>query len=494
MVMGMFLLPSNLSLVSASDGSSITEILTGGQITLQMSYTLEQTTVNSALVSNSIVVSTVPFGQVTPVVDVSDDPSTPADNDPTILNLPEVTGVTLEKTFETVDVNNNGVTDLGDVIRYQFTVTNDGNTDIQNLSITDNLVAGDSDTVITQSIATDRAATNNLLWSYHVDNNRHSSIVNTSIIEDSSQPQYLPDGIEYFLPGALFDNNELTNNSIWRNLISQGRGYVEVNDQNPGGGHQITNSGYGSLAIRGNNYSANNHFEFNVQANTTYTFSVYAMGSLGTDITLFGHNGFQPPANNQLVQSAQVSKTFTFSENYKFKRYEIVFTTDDFIGTGKYGFSPHQYGTYTYFWGAQLEEGEGASPYIFTEGATQAKAESNIGSYAGVISSNSSKTIIGLFTVNTDAVNLAYLKNQAVVSASTINSTVVSDTSDDPLTPQDNDPTITQLSFFPSLGVSKSQIWQDVNSDNKINIGDLINYTITISNTGDSTIFQLRSR
>ena len=86
--------------MSASEGSSITEILTGGQITLQMSYTLEQSTVNSALVSNSIVVSTVPFGQVSPVVEVSDDPSTPADNDPTILNFPEVTGVTLDKTFD----------------------------------------------------------------------------------------------------------------------------------------------------------------------------------------------------------------------------------------------------------------------------------------------------------------------------------------------------------------------------------------------------------
>ena len=98
------------------------------------------------------------------------------------------------------------------------------------------------------------------------------------------------------------------------------------------------------------------------------------MGSLGTDITLFGHHGFNPPANSQMVQSAQVSKTFSFSENYKFKRYEIVFTTDAFVGTGRYGFSPHQYGSYTYFWGAQLEEGSGASPYIFTEGVSQAKA------------------------------------------------------------------------------------------------------------------------
>ena len=212
------------------------------------------------------------------------------------------------------------------MIRYEFTVTNNGNTDIQNLSFTDNLVGGDSDTALTQTIATDRATSNNLLWSYFIDNNRHNSIVVLPIIESSGQPQYLPDGIEYFLPGAIFDNNELTNNSIWRNLISQGRGYVEVNDQNPGGGHQITNSGYGSLAIRGNNYSATPTSLLMFNQHHLYILCI-CYGILGTDITLFGHHGFNPPANNQMVQSAQVSKTFSFSENYKFKRYEIVFTT-----------------------------------------------------------------------------------------------------------------------------------------------------------------------
>ena len=85
-----------------------------------MSYTLEQSTVNSGLVSNSIVISSVPFGQSTPVTDVSDDPTTAAADDPTVLNIPETTGVDLEKTYETIDVNNNGAVDLGDVIRYKF--------------------------------------------------------------------------------------------------------------------------------------------------------------------------------------------------------------------------------------------------------------------------------------------------------------------------------------------------------------------------------------
>ena len=71
---GNILSTSTFTLTNATPGSSLSEILTNGQLTLQMSYTLEQSTVNSGLVSNSIVVSSVPFGQSTPVTDVSDDP------------------------------------------------------------------------------------------------------------------------------------------------------------------------------------------------------------------------------------------------------------------------------------------------------------------------------------------------------------------------------------------------------------------------------------
>ena len=38
------------------------------------------------------------------------------------------------------------------------------------------------------------------------------------------------------------------------------------------------------------------------------------------------------------------------------------------------------------------------------------------------------KTITGIYTINTDAVDLGYINNTATVNASTINSTVVSDT------------------------------------------------------------------
>ena len=488
---GNILSTSTFTLTNATPGSSLSEILTNGQLTLQMSYTLEQSTVNSGLVSNSIVVSSVPFGQSTPVTDVSDDPTTPAADDPTVFNIPEVTGVDLEKTFETVDVNNNGAVDLGDVIRYNFTITNNGNTDIQNITISDNLVDGPSNTALTQQIATDRATVNGLKQSFHIDNNNSNHTGSRSIGEFPGEPQYLPDGIEYYLPPGLFTNAELTSSTKWNNLISEGRGYIRVNPANPSGGHQITDTNYGARAIRGNNQNANTYLTYDVQANTTYTFSVYVMGSLGTDFTLFAHGGYNLPHVDSNVQSSEVSKTFTLDQNYKYKRYEIVITTGAAVGNGRFGFSPKQYGTYAYFWGAQLEEGIGATPYIFTKDSALSKVATNIGDYAGTISSNSSKTITGIYTINTDAVDLGYINNTATVNASTINSTVVSDTSDDGDDTDGNttdDVTFTQIDAFPALNVEKTFIWQDSNSDNKVNVGDLISYSITISNTGDSTV------
>ena len=488
---GNILSTSTFTLTNATPGSSLSEILTNGQLTLQMSYTLEQSTVNSGLVSNSIVVSSVPFGQSTPVTDVSDDPTTPAADDPTVFNIPEVTGVDLEKTFETVDVNNNGAVDLGDVIRYNFTITNNGNTDIQNITISDNLVGGPSNTALTQQIATDRATVNGLKQSFHIDNNNSNHTGSRSIAEDANQPQYLPDGIEYYLPPGLFTNAELTSSTKWNNLISEGRGYIRVNPANPSGGHQITDTNYGARAIRGNNQRANTYLIYDVQPNTTYTFSVYVMGSLGTDFILFAHGGYNLPHQDNNIQSSEVSKTFTLDQNYKYKRYEIVFTTGAAVGNGRFGFSPKQYGTYAYFWGAQLEEGIGATPYIFTKDSALSKVATNIGDYAGTISSNSSKTITGIYTINTDAVDLGYINNTATVNASTINSTVVSDTSDDGDDTDGNttdDVTFTQIDAFPALNVEKTFIWQDSNSDNKVNVGDLISYSITISNTGDSTV------
>jgi uncharacterized repeat protein (TIGR01451 family) len=104
--------------------------------TFTATYTLTQSDVNAGTIANQATANaTSPTG---PVSDVSDDGNTPALNDPTTLTLPRTSGVALVKTVPgTTDTNGNGITDAGDVINYQFTVTNIGNVTLTNVAVTD---------------------------------------------------------------------------------------------------------------------------------------------------------------------------------------------------------------------------------------------------------------------------------------------------------------------------------------------------------------------
>ncbi|MBK8492604.1 MAG: hypothetical protein IPL49_17365 [Saprospirales bacterium] len=86
--------------------------------------------------------------------------------------------------------------------------------------------------------------------------------------------------------------------------------------------------------------------------------------------------------------------------------------------------------------------------------------------------------------------------NVATASGFSPNNTPVTDASDDPddLTNADpnndgnpDDPTVTPLPEAPSLSVLKTDAL-DLGVDGILNAGDVINYTITVTNTGNVTV------
>ena len=94
-------------------------------------------------------------------------------------------------------------------------------------------------------------------------------------------------------------------------------------------------------------------------------------------------------------------------------------------------------------------------------------------------------------TLSADIVN----NHQELVNSVTATGTIVTragvslqatSTSDDPLTAQQDDPTIISLVVTPSVEITKTATETDADSSGDRNQGDLITYTITVSNTGDT--------
>src|SRR5690606_2553160 len=90
-------------------------------------------------ISNQATVSGVGANGTT-VSDLSDDDSV-LENDSTVTTLCKSEGIALIKTAVFNDENDNGCSDIGETITYTFIVTNQGNTAIENILLTDSMLS-----------------------------------------------------------------------------------------------------------------------------------------------------------------------------------------------------------------------------------------------------------------------------------------------------------------------------------------------------------------
>ena len=105
-------------------------------------------------------------------------------------------------------------------------------------------------------------------------------------------------------------------------------------------------------------------------------------------------------------------------------------------------------------------------------------------------------TFTGQYTITQADIDAGFVQNQATVTSNAPGGSTVTDTSDDPFDPTDtdansdgepDDPTVTIVPQVIEMEATKTQVVVD-NGDGVNGVGDVINYTITLQNTGTVTL------
>jgi len=484
----------------------------------QANYTLTQANVDFGSISNQATVKG-DFGIGNSVQDLSDDNSN-AEDDPTIIPLPQLPSIGLIKTGTFNDEDSDGFAQAGETISYVFTVKNTGTVTLTNITIQDPLASVQGGPLA--SLAPGQTNSTTFTATY--------AITQADIILGFFVNQATVFGFDPSLNGVsdlsddqtvLRDNptvTPLTRKELLA-LIKTGT-FREID------GDGISEAG-----------------EF-----IDYTFTVTNLGGIAIENvvvndpllggTISGPNSGDINSDNIL----DVNEVWVFNATYTLTQPDIdeagvinqaVLTGKSMGGTDMQDLSDDdsnmeddptvtplnisneieltKIGIFNDENNNGLADAGESITYFFTVTNTGSRAVFNIvitdplvnvsGNPIDLNPGESNGTeFSATYIITQDDINLGSVTNQAVATSRIDDGTTVDDTSDDPNDLTDNDlngdgdpddPTVMILPQSPSISLTKTGVFFDENGDGFSQIGETIRYTFTVTNTGNVDLFEV---
>ncbi|WP_422107739.1 DUF7507 domain-containing protein [Winogradskyella sp.] len=418
---------SNITIDDALTGSvdlaiSPSILAPGGIGAVTATYIITQADVDAGNVTNSATATgDSPLGGPDDIVDISDDGDDMDGNtvdDPTVVVIPQDPILAIEKT-SSLDLGVDGIASVGDIITYTYTVTNEGNVTVFDVSVTEDAAdftgTGILPVPVYQSGGSDEDGEADL----------EDMVVGSGTIVYTAT---------YAITQADIDAGVVTNQATTNGTGPLGDPVSDDSDDpsDPTGTDDPTDTSIPQLP------------SLAVEKTSNLDLGADGIASVGDIITY----------------------TYTVTNTGNVTVFDVSVTEDaaDFTGTGTLPTPVYVSGGSDEDGEADLEDmvvGTGTIVYTATYAITQADID------AGIVT------------------------NQAIASGTDPLGGSVTDDSDDPSDPTGtDDPTDTSIPQLPSIAIEKTSNL-DLGADGVANVGDMITYTYTVTNTGNVTVFDV---
>ncbi len=441
------------------------------------------------------------------VSDLSDESSV-LEDDPTIIELCQIPAIAIVKTGIFNDENGNDCSDVDETISYTFTVTNEGNVSLSNITVTDPLIAtingptGDTDNdgvldvaeiwiytgeyVITQAdidagqvtnqataegtapdatVVSDLSDDNSVLEDdptiVELCQNPIIALIKTGVVNDTNGNGCadVDETITYSFTVSNPGNVKLFNITITDPLVNVTGGPITLD---PGASDATTFTA--TYTITQSDIDAG---EVINQATATGT---DASGTTVTDLSDDNSVLEDDPTITILCQNATIALIKVG-----------VPTDENDNGCADLG------ETIVYSFSIKNTGNVGLTNIVVTDPLV-AVVGGPIDLAAG---EEDSTTFTAIYTITQTDVDAGFVENQATAEGTAPNGNVVSDISDDN-SYTENDPTIVNVcNIVGMISLEKTGVFQDENENGASDVGETISYTFSVTNTGEVTLYNI---